>query len=107
MEIDDFKQEKARQDKMKLDSSESDNASAVADDSIDKFLSAVEHPVISPHPVTGSPVMYLPQSGKGVLDQETHESWVSCDELLAVVQGGKSSVIADCGDEEFSGDVKH
>merc|ERR1712060_961325 len=106
MEIEDFKQEKARQDKMKLDSSEADNA-AVANDSIDKFLAAVEHPVISPHPVTGLPVMYLPQRGTGVLDQITHEFWISCDELLEVVQGGKSSVIAECEDEQFSGHVNH
>jgi len=99
MEIEDFKQEKARQDKMKLDSSEADNAAAVADDdSIDKFLSVVEHPVISPQPVTGLPVMYLPGSGKGVLEQETYESWISCDEVWEMVKYGEPS-----GDEDVSG----
>jgi len=101
MQIEDFKQEKARQDKMKLESSEV--AAAVADDSIDKFLSVVEHPVISPHPVTGLPVMYLPQSGKGVLEQETYESWISCDEVVEMVKYGEPSIIAECGDEDVSG----
>jgi len=102
MEIEDFKQEKARQDKMKVDSREADNA-AVADDSIDAFLSAVEHPVISPHPVTGTPVMYLPESGKGVLEQQTHDSWISCEELWEAVKCGKTLSVAEFGDEEVSG----
>jgi len=96
---DKIKDEKARQDKIKWDRGEVDNDFVEAD-SIDKYLAAVEHRVISPHPVTRMPVMYLPENGKGVLDRKTHEHWISADKLWEAVRRREPLINAEFGYEE-------